>query len=286
VGEFNGDANSDLAVANQFSDNLSVLLGAGGGSFAAATGSPFGVGARPLSVAVGEFSGDADPDLAVANFNSNDVSVLLGANGYARPMGASPLRVSLVPAYLVCRAPNRAHGPPLDSPSCAPPEQLSQYLTVGTPDANGQPASSVGFARLGVLTGNPATVADEADVALVIAVTDVRNSQDLSDYPGELEASMTLRLTDKDIGGPLPGEQGTLADTGFRIPVPCAATPGAGGSSCSTSTTADALAPGIAREGNRAIWQLGQVRVFDGGEDGLASTDDNTIFMRQGVFVP
>ena len=68
--------------------------------------------------------------------------------GYARPKAASPLRVPLVPAYLVCRAPNRTHGPPLDSPSCAPPVQLSHYLTVGTPDANGSAANSTGFARL------------------------------------------------------------------------------------------------------------------------------------------
>jgi hypothetical protein len=40
-------------------------------------------------------------------------------------------------------------------------------------------------------------------------------------------------------------------------------------------------------EGSRAIWQLGAVDVFDGGADGQASsTGDNTLFLRQGVFVP
>jgi hypothetical protein len=39
--------------------------------------------------------------------------------------------------------------------------------------------------------------------------------------------------------------------------------------------------------GGRAIWELGQVQVLDGGADGLASTPgDNTVFERQGVFVP
>ena len=36
----------------------------------------------------------------------------------------------------------------------------------------------------------------------------------------------------------------------------------------------------------RTIWQLGDVRIYDGGPDGQASTQDNTLFLRQGVFVP
>ena len=52
-------------------------------------------------------------------------------------------------------------------------------------------------------------------------------------------------------------------------------------------TTADTLAPGSLVEGKRAIWQSDQVRVYDGGPDGQASTAaDNTLFMVQGVFAP
>ena len=65
----------------------------------------------------------------------NDTSVL---DGYPRPKGASPLRVSLVPAYKSCSAPNRSHGAPLSFPSCNPPDLESQFLTVGTPDSNGK----------------------------------------------------------------------------------------------------------------------------------------------------
>ena len=36
----------------------------------------------------------------------------------------------------------------------------------------------------------------------------------------------------------------------------------------------------------RAIWQLGQVQVLDGGADGVASTTPNTVFAEQGIFVP
>ena len=42
VGDFNGDGKQDLAVANSNSDNVSILLGDGAGSFGAATN--FGAG--------------------------------------------------------------------------------------------------------------------------------------------------------------------------------------------------------------------------------------------------
>jgi hypothetical protein len=40
------------------------------------------------------------------------------------------------------------------------------------------------------------------------------------------------------------------------------------------------------QEGRRAIWELGQGRVFDGGADGDPATNDNTLFAVGGVFVP
>jgi len=69
--------------------------------------------------------------------------------------------------------------------------------------------------------------------------------------------------------------------------VPCAPTADTSvGSTCFGSTTADALIPGVAREGTRAVWQLGQVTVADGGSDGIGSTEPNGTFAVQGVFVP
>src|SRR5215831_1915448 len=76
VGDFNGDGKKDLAVANENTNNVSILLGTGTGSFAAATN--FSVGTRPRSVAVGDFNGDGKQDLAVANEGTNNVSILLG----------------------------------------------------------------------------------------------------------------------------------------------------------------------------------------------------------------
>ena len=44
--------------------------------------------------------------------------------------------------------------------------------------------------------------------------------------------------------------------------------------------------PGVVKEIRRANWQIGQVQVFDGGADGVVSTNPNTLFAVQGVFVP
>ena len=49
------------------------------------------------------------------------------------------------------------------------------------------------------------------------------------------------------------------------------------------NTTADAVVgAGTIKEGRRSIWQLGQVRVNDGGADGVASTTPNTLFAHAG----
>ena len=66
VGDFNGDDKQDLAVANQSSNNVSVLLGDGAGSFSSATN--FGVGSASFFSGGGRFQrGKAEQDLATAN---------------------------------------------------------------------------------------------------------------------------------------------------------------------------------------------------------------------------
>ena len=76
--DFNGDGNSDLVVANRDSNTVSVILGNGDGTFgstnAFATGPAL---SRPRTVAVDDFNGDGNLDLAVANL-SNLISVLSG----------------------------------------------------------------------------------------------------------------------------------------------------------------------------------------------------------------
>ena len=211
---------------------------------------------------------------------------ILNDDGYPRPMGATPLRASLVVAYGECTDPDTTHGPPLDHPSCSDPTPLSQHLTVGTPDANGRPAKAVGVVRYSVVRGDPATTEDEADVVLLVSVTDVREAQSLDDYTAELWATSTVRLTDRaPVESAIPE---TVTDFEFGWAIPCAGTTDTTvGSTCALGTTADALLPGSVPERSRAIWELGQVRVQDGGGDGAGATlGDNTLFLTQGIFVP
>jgi hypothetical protein len=206
--------------------------------------------------------------------------------GYARPKGATPFTVPLVPAYRACTAPNRTHGAPLSFGSCAAPVQRSDYLTVGSPDSNGKGANSIGSVRFDVQVGN-GVPPDEADVLVHGSLTDVRNQSGLTDYTGELRASTTVRITDSNNGGATGSDPATMDDVPVGVPMACVATadPAIGGN-CSVSTSLDALVPGTITESDRAIWQLGEVTVLDGGSDGVVSTTPNTVFARQGVFVP
>ena len=200
---------------------------------------------------------------------------------YARPRGATPIIVSLVPAFDPCGASNLLHGSPLASPSCGPPSRSAQDLTFGTPDVNGAAPASTGFVRLYVcpLPGCPA-----GDVLLDAHLTDVRRPS-LADYDGQLEARIPLRVTDR-ASGPLANEPATGVDVELRYPLSCVPTPEATGASCSGSTTANAVVPGAAVSGKRAIWEVGQVEVLDGGAGVGASGGNQKVLVRQGLFVP
>ena len=78
IADFNSDGKLDIAVANvgTASNNVSILLGTGTGSFGPAGSVVAGI--APRSVAIGDFNSDGKSDLAVANAQSEDVSILLG----------------------------------------------------------------------------------------------------------------------------------------------------------------------------------------------------------------
>ena len=117
------------------------------------------------------------------------------------------------------------------------------------------------------------------------SITDVRKKSDLTDYVGQVQARLALRLTDR-YNGPSLTQPGT-ADTTFNFTVPCTGTGDTTiGSTCSITTTADAVLAGAVLEGRRSIWDSGKVQVFDGGSDGMVSTSPNTLFAAQGLFIP
>jgi len=217
----------------------------------------------------------------------------VASGSHVRPKGASPLRASLVPSYKACATPNRTHGAPLAFPSCNPPVQSSSYLTVGTPDANGAPANSVGSILLKVKTTSP------EDVLITSSITDVRcqpaesasvctsaNAADGPDYSGELQGNATIRISDH-YNGPGLNEAATVVDIPFPVNASCVNTAATNvGGTCTTNTTANAVVPGSVKDTQRAVVEIGQLQVNDGGADGLVSTADNTLFEVQGIFIP
>jgi hypothetical protein len=208
--------------------------------------------------------------------------------GYARPKAATPLDIRLVPAFEECVSDNASHGAPLAVPSCSPAVQTSDYLTVGSPEGNGKQAASAGVLTLKAQGETPIDPGngDQADVELTASLTDVRNQGSLTDYTGELRFVATLRITDRDNGEELR-DPATASDVTLSFSVPCSATAGTQGASCNISTTADSVLAGVAKEGDRSIWELGKLEVFDGGSDGDGdTTGDNTLFAEPGLFVP
>ena len=146
VGDFNGDGFPDLAIV--FAGGVRVLLGNGDGTFQS-TPVSYVAGSFPSSLsfpgsvtvgdfnslAVGDFNGDGFPDIAVANFFSNNVSILLNDGkwapsvalcqlhgGFAQAVGATTMRTSQL-VKLCAQAPS--------SPARHRPGELDAELFFG-----------------------------------------------------------------------------------------------------------------------------------------------------------
>jgi hypothetical protein len=222
----------------------------------------------------------------------------LASATHPRPKGATPLRVSVVPAFKQCTAPNRTHGAPLAFPSCNPPVQTSTYLTVGSPDANGAPANSVASIRLDVKAGVPGPPED-SDVLIKSNGSDIRctpagaisvcgtaNAADGPDYSGELQGNAIIRISDH-YNGPGLNEAATVQDIPFPVTATCAATAAnTTGGVCTANTSANAVVVGSVKDTQRAVIEIQQLQINDGGADGTVATADNTLFEVQGIFIP
>jgi hypothetical protein len=137
-------------------------------------------------------------------------------------------------------------------------------------------------------------------VRIVASATDIRcqagvaacgsaNAADGPDYTGELEGTAQIRISDH-FNAVAPGggtDAATVIDIPFPVVTGCTATSStAVGATCAISTTANAVVPGAVKDQKRGVVEIGQVQVFDGGTDGVAASDPNTLFSVQGIFIP
>jgi hypothetical protein len=215
---------------------------------------------------------------------------------HPRPLSAHLVLTPLVPAYEQCIAPDRMHGPPLVHGSCSGLQQASDYVTVGTFDANGSPAQSVGSFRVSTAAGTPGPPTDNR-ISFHVRITDVRCKGVSAgcpgpgeDYSGTMEARIPIRSTDHH-NGPPPDGDGTEPATGqFTLPfeVGCTATAEPEiGSTCSVDIAFIEYIFLSVTDGRRTSWEFGSLQVWDGGADGDGLTSaDNTLFADQGLFVP
>ena len=81
--DLDDDGDQDLAVANFSDDSVTLLRNRGNGNFNEPGTSPVATGSNPESIVAADDDGDGDVDLAVANLNSSDVT-LLRNNGVGR----------------------------------------------------------------------------------------------------------------------------------------------------------------------------------------------------------
>jgi len=230
--------------------------------------------------------------------------------------GAKTLSFTVVPAFKACTTGTTGtHGSPLAAPSCQTTAASAESSTLTTGAGASFKATSSFLIQVFCTDASvpPCPAAgDQEDVKLVASATDVRckasiggnaalcpnaNSAGGKDYAGQVQGNATIRITDhfNTAGAAACSSTTTCSATVVDLPFPvtgtCAATAGDAtiGGACSVNTTADAVVPGaggVVKEGKKAGVEVGQILVNDGGADGLASTAGNTVYARQGIYIP
>ena len=104
IGDLNGDGIPDLALAHYSGhitdtsgDRMSILLGAGDGTFHLAW-SQLVPGKAPTSVAIGDINGDGIADVVFGNYGNASVTVVLGSRREFLIAPGSPLSVGRKPS--------------------------------------------------------------------------------------------------------------------------------------------------------------------------------------------
>jgi len=127
--DFNGDTFNDLVTANWYSNNVSILINNGDGTFQSEIN--FTADDSPTDIFASDLDGDNDYDLAVTNSLSDNVSILINLSppigcSYApgdvnNDGGASLLDITPLAYYTV---PGLGGDPPVYECDCGIPEGL------------------------------------------------------------------------------------------------------------------------------------------------------------------
>jgi tetratricopeptide (TPR) repeat protein len=129
--DFNSDGNLDLAMVNQTTNNVTVLLGTGNATFSLAPSSPFAVGKFPIAIASGDLNSDGHPDLVIVNQTDNTATVVLGnGDGTFTAAANSPLATGQAPTA-VAIADFNGDGIPDFAVTDPQTDSVSVYLGLG-----------------------------------------------------------------------------------------------------------------------------------------------------------
>jgi hypothetical protein len=78
-----------------------------------------------------------------------------------------------------------------------------------------------------------------------------------------------------------------VIDIPFPVNASCVATASTSvGGTCSANTSANAVVAGSVLDGKRAVVEIGQLQINDGGASGVAGAADAELFNVQGIFIP
>jgi hypothetical protein len=103
IGDFNNDNRLDFVTANFWTDDIAVFFGYGNAPFGGITSYYIDSGSQPYAAATGDFNGDAELDIVITNYGTNNVGIMLGAKGatldkmqpYPTGAGSAPCSVAV-----------------------------------------------------------------------------------------------------------------------------------------------------------------------------------------------
>jgi uncharacterized repeat protein (TIGR01451 family) len=216
IADLDGDGNADLAITDYGSisttSTVSIFLGDGAGGFSAASGSPMALTGQlgAYSLAVDDFDGDGEKDLAVVNLGSDTVSVLLGNGDGAFSSAVSfPIAGGAVAPAAPTKEPISLASGDFDHDTRRDLAVADFGSGAGTQDVQVFLNTSSGIGNVAFATGASVTTGEEAAFVVVGDLDgDTWDDIAVSNHAG---ASVSVLLNDQAGGFPDAGAGNTFA---------------------------------------------------------------------------